>query len=424
MVYMKLILILLLSFCSSIAYANLNIYIQSPSAILINAETGKILYEKKAHKPLFPASITKIATALYALQRGPLKLDKMIKADQDSIGAISSKAKEKSGYQKPAYWLEFGGTHMGIKRGEVLSLKDLFFGMMVISANDAANLIAKEISGSVPDFVTELNAYLKTLGCENTYFMNPHGLHHPDHVTSAYDMALITQEAMKYPFFQEIASTVSYKRPKTNKQEPAMMAQSNRLIRSGKYYYEPTILGKTGYHSLARHTLVAVAERNGRKLIAVVMNAPKAKDKYKDIKTLFEAAFQEQKMEMELVQSGPIEIQRDIDSASPSILKVYIKKPCILEYYPSEKPTVDVNVNWVPLDLPIRKNQNVGTLSFIIDKTKQVDVPLFSQVEIKATLWARLPAFIKEANPWTYFGALGLLLTLFLRSFLKKVRAY
>ena len=162
MVYMKLILMLLLSICSSIAYANLNISIQSPSAILINAETGKILYEKKAHKPLFPASITKIATALYALQRGPLKLDKMIKADQDSIGAISSKAKEKSGYQKPAYWLEFGGTHMGIKRGEVLSLKDLFFGMMVISANDAANLIAKEIAGSVPDFVKELNAYLKT----------------------------------------------------------------------------------------------------------------------------------------------------------------------------------------------------------------------------------------------------------------------
>src|SRR6185437_6437502 len=142
--------------------------------------------------------------------------------------------------------------------GEEMPLKEYLYGMMVRSGNDAANVIAEYVSGSIPTFMQELNDYLKQIGCLNTTFCNPHGLHHPDHKTTAFDMALLTREAMKNPVFREIVSTVRHKRPKTNKRPAAVLVQTNRIIKSGTQYYYPKAIGvKTGYHSRAQNTLVA-----------------------------------------------------------------------------------------------------------------------------------------------------------------------
>ncbi len=123
---------------------------------------------------------------------------------------------------------------MGLKKGEVMSLRHLLYGAMLVSANDAANVIAKYVGGSVSEFMDELNGYLHSLGAEDTHFMNPHGLFHPEHQTTASDMALIASEAMRDPMFRKIVSTVHHTRPKTNKQEPTTMLQSNKLLKKGK----------------------------------------------------------------------------------------------------------------------------------------------------------------------------------------------
>jgi D-alanyl-D-alanine carboxypeptidase (penicillin-binding protein 5/6) len=121
--------------------------------------------------------------------------------------------------------------------------------------------------------MTQLNDYVKRLGCTSTTFYNPHGLHHPKQQTTAYDLAVITQDALKNPVFREMVATVRYTRPKTNKQEPSTLVQTNRLLRTGPFYYPKAIGVKTGYYSLAGNNLVAAAKDGERTLIAVVLKA-------------------------------------------------------------------------------------------------------------------------------------------------------
>ena len=134
---------------------------------------------------------------------------------------------------------------MGLKAGESMPLKALFYGLMLSSGNDAANVIAEHVSGSVPNFMKELNSYLKSKGIRETSFYNPHGLPHEDHKTTAYDMAMIAKESMKHPFFREVVKTVNYERPQTNKQPPSMLVQSNKLLKSGACFYRSSKVSVT-----------------------------------------------------------------------------------------------------------------------------------------------------------------------------------
>jgi serine-type D-Ala-D-Ala carboxypeptidase (penicillin-binding protein 5/6) len=398
----------------NLVYSELTISINSPSAILMDAKTGVILYQKNAHEAHYPASITKVATALFALENAPLNFDKLIKADQDSIGAISSVDKKRSNYQKPSYWLEFGGTHMGIKRGELLSLKELFYGMMVISANDAANLIAKEVSGDIPVFVDQMNLYLEGIGARDTYFKNPHGLHHPEHHTTAYDMALITKEALKHPFFLEIASSVKHQRPKTNKQNPTMMIQSNRLLRKGNYYYAPAVLGKIGYHSDAKHNIVSVAENNGRTLIAVIMNTESGEDRYEDTKKMYEAAFSEEKKIVEYLKVDNIAVKRQLDKGNPSTLHTFVKQGFSLSFFPSEEPTVLVKVRWEKLDLPVEQGEQVGVIDFYVNEyVTPVTISLYASHAIDEGIWVGVVNYFKDYK-WFLFSFFAGVILLFL----------
>src|SRR5690606_37302020 len=108
----------------------------------------------------------------------------------------------------PSYWDEWDGTKMGIKIGEQFSMETLLYGLMMLSGNDAANVLAETVSGTIPRFLEELNEYMRSLGCHSTFFNNPHGLHHQEHCTTAYDLALITRRALQHPKFCEIVSTL------------------------------------------------------------------------------------------------------------------------------------------------------------------------------------------------------------------------
>lgn len=145
--------------------------VNAESALLINADTGAVLYEKNADTLRYPASVTKVATGLFALKMAGNNMDVKIAAEQDAIGSVTEEAHRRSNYTLPNYWLIPSASHIGIKKGEELSFRDLMYGLMVASGDDAANVIAMHVSGTVPDFMTALNAYLKEIGCKKRPFI-------------------------------------------------------------------------------------------------------------------------------------------------------------------------------------------------------------------------------------------------------------
>ena len=235
--------------------------IEVQSAVLMDLNTEAVLYSKNANTQLYPASITKIMTALVAIESG--KLDSKIQFSENAV-----------------YNLEEGSSHVGIQVGEVLSMRRALYGLMLESANDVANGIAETVGGSISGFADLMNAKAAELGCVNTHFTNPHGLQNEEHYTCARDMALITQAALKHPTFQKIAGTTNYTCPKTNKvDEERYWYNHNQMIqKDAEYYYEGCFGGKTGFTSDALNTLVSYAKKDGRTLICVELHV-NGKDK-------------------------------------------------------------------------------------------------------------------------------------------------
>lgn len=279
--FIVVILILLLLIVSlSFSYAN-EPDISSKAVILIDAETGEILFEKNAHDKMYPASTTKIMTGILALENCELN-EKVTVAREATLG--------------------INGSHIALEPGEVLSMQDLLYALLIESANDAAKAIAIHISGSVEEFAELMNNKAKELGAENTSFVNPNGLHDDEHVTSAYDLALITNYAMKNEAFAEIVKEYLYTIDITNKKtEPRYLKSSNRLLYSddkilvdGKYvpikYYGVQGV-KTGYTAQAQSCLVSAATRDNRTLITVVLKSA-GRNVYIDTQKLFNYGFE------------------------------------------------------------------------------------------------------------------------------------
>lgn len=331
----------------------LELEIKASSAILMNAETGAILFEKQAHTPVYPASITKVATALYVLEQAEGRLDEKV-----TVSAEALKQKTAPLSEAPSHWLESDGTMMWLLKGELLSREALLYGLMLVSGNDAANVLAESTAGTIPAFVEGMNQYLQQIGCQRTCFQNPHGLHHPEHYTTAYDMGLITKKALEKQKFREVIQTQTYKKPKTNKQPAGEIVTTNPLIKPGAHFYPKAIGGKSGFHSNAKCNMVAVAEHEGRTLIAVVMGCEKRQERYRDIKRLFETAFAEQKVQKTLLQTDACFVHKVQGASMP--LKAGLSKELSLCFYPAEEPTYKAFVHWNIPSLPIQKKQKVG----------------------------------------------------------------
>jgi serine-type D-Ala-D-Ala carboxypeptidase (penicillin-binding protein 5/6) len=390
------------------ASGSLGFRVKADAYILMDAKSGKVLAEKKSDKQYFPASITKVATALYALKKEAF-LDHMVLARRAELGAISPQEKVKSHYKLPSYWIEFASSHIGLKVGEKVPFRDLYYGMMLESGNDAANVIAAFVSGSVPKFIEELNVYLKDLGCRNTNFNNPHGLHHPEHVTTAYDLALITKESLKNPFFRKVVSSLKYTKGKTNKQNSTGFFQSNRLLKRGKYYYPKAIGVKAGYTIITKHTFIAAAEDNGRELICVLLKNKKAKDNYLDAINLFEHGFKEEKKEKLLFTKGKQEkLILDLTAFDKKV-PVYLKDDVSVLTYSSHNPLIKAFVNWHSLTLPVEKDQMVGEL-FIKNQENKIlsSAPLFALERVDTTLKQKISNidFWAKANHSLIFSVL------------------
>lgn len=219
--------------------------------------TGKILYEKNAREKRYPASTTKIMTAILALEHR--SLTDTLAVSYDAISTV------------PA-----GYSHANLQLDEVLTMEQLLNVLLIPSANDAANVIAEDIAGSVESFASMMNTKAREIGCENTNFVNPNGVHNENHYSTAYDLALIGRYAMKNDIFRKIVSTVRYTLPTTNKydKENRAFVNTNRLVneKSGQYYKYTTGI-KTGYTDAAGNCIVASAKKDDMELICVIMGA-------------------------------------------------------------------------------------------------------------------------------------------------------
>ncbi len=354
----------------TIAAEPLRCDVVAPIAILINEETGKVLFEKNADKSWHPASTTKIATALYVLRKMEGALDTKVVASYNAVSAVSSAIRRNSG-KHPSYRLEFGGTHMGIKVGEELDIRTLLYGLLLSSGNDAANVLGEAVCGSIPVFIEELNAFLLSIGCEHTHFSNPHGLTDEAHQTTARDLAYMAQEAMKNPIFQEMVSTERYERKETNKQPSFWLAHTNGLIRKGNKYYYPYATGvKTGYTMKAGFNAVTSAQRGDRKLIGVVCGCDEVGKRYRSLIQMFEAAFQEEKKTRQLLSKEHDFFHQSIVGAKNQ-LDAFLEEDVFVSYYPSEEQEFFLDIVWFSQPLPIVKGEEVGVLRLLNIEKKE-----------------------------------------------------
>lgn len=365
----------ILSFCKS-----LHINVPCKSAILMNADNGKILYAKNPYDRFFPASTTKIATALYVLETVSDVHQKVV-VTPECLQMIDSQEKHDQ-YDCDPHILEPDGTMLGLYGSLTISLKDLLYGALLCSGNDAANVLAASLSGSIPRFMEELNNYLRSIGCKNTSFRNPHGLHFPEHYSSAYDLAQIAKQGLKNELFCEIVSSPIYQ-PEFRK---SPIKQYNQLVLPKKKFYYPKAVGiKTGYTQKAGYNLVAAAKGKERNLIAVILGCEKSQDRYKASIQMFETAFEERKCKRVFFKQGQ-EFEKKIKGAKDSLF-AYIKEDVMIEFFPSEKEEVKLYIDWEPLNLPIQKNQKVGEM---IVKEKDLCLssqPLYAKDSVKTTFF-------------------------------------
>ncbi len=227
--------------------------IEAASATVMDLDTGAFLYSKQATEKQYPASITKIMTTLLLIEN----------CDLNSEITFSEIVND----------LEEGSSNIGIKTGETLTLLDSAYAIMLASANDVANGVAEYIGGSISGFADLMNEKAAELGCVNTHFSNPHGLYSEDHYTCAYDMALIAQAAYENETFREIIGTREYTIPETDlTDEERVLTNHHQMISpSSEYYQEWCTGGKTGYTSQCLNTLVTFSERDGRRLVSVIL---------------------------------------------------------------------------------------------------------------------------------------------------------
>lgn len=357
--------------------------IHGDSGILYNPDTGAILFEKEAHTQRYPASITKVSVALLALKLAGDNCESKVIASPEALKMSSEEAKKKSNYTLPSWHLEPDGVRVGIKAGEQMTLRTFLEGMLIRSGNDAANVVADNLGPTIPVFMEQLNVLLKDIGCKNTTFNNPSGLHHPNHMTTAYDMALITAEALKYPIFCEIVSKPLFIRPKSNKQAAATFVQTNRLMRPGKLYYPKAIGVKTGWHSKARKTFIGAARSNGRTLIVVLLGYQDRNAVFSDAIKMFEAAFNQPQVERVFLKAGPQTFTQQLAQAEEPV-RTYLKENLSLSYFPAEDPKVKCLLYWQPLQMPIHKDQVVGELHLVSDRGHVLKkAPLLAQNGLK-----------------------------------------
>ena len=381
------------------------------SVLLMDLNTGKIMYALNEHKECYPASLTKVMTALLALEaieEGRLSLDDAITAGEVVLT------------------LPPGSRTDGIKVGETMSLRSLLYILLVPSANEAADIIAEAVAGTVPAFVEAMNRKAAELGCQNTHFVNPHGFHSPDHYTSAWDMYLITQEAMKYPAFMTICDTRSYTIPATNLRPEHEIHTTNGLIDNWRYgprFRNPEAHGvKTGSTTEAGYCLVSTAQRGSMRLLSVIMGTENVRledgttDRlsFSETTRLFQWGFENFRYATiinaeDVVADAPVSLSRTETVSAVATESAEALLPVKLD--PSMLERV-VTFTEDPFEAPVEEGQSLGTVELRYDGVSYGTVPLkaASGAERSGLMAAQKAAaeFFQKPAVWAVGGVVAL----------------
>ncbi|MGJ7034847.1 D-alanyl-D-alanine carboxypeptidase family protein [Anoxybacillus eryuanensis] len=343
---------------------------EARSAILIERDTGAILYEKNAYEPLPPASMTKIMTMLLvmeAIDQGKLKLDERVRASE--------------------YAASMGGSQIFLEPGEEMTVDDLLKGVAIGSGNDASVALAERIAGSEEAFVHMMNEKARELGLKHTAFENTTGLPAKNHYSTAYDMAMMAKELLKYDLITKYTGTYEdYLREHTDKK--FWLVNTNRLV---KFY--PGVDGlKTGYTSEAKYCLTATAKKGNMRVIAVVFGAPTPKARNAQITKMLDYAFSHYETKP-LYKKGETIALLPVSKGKKKAVAAVTSEPISVLLKKGEK-SESVQTKWKlneKVKAPVKKGEVLGTL--VIKKD--------GAVIAKSSLVAKEP--VEEANMWELF---------------------
>ena len=352
-----------ISICNFVHAENDEINIYSPSAILIDQDSGRILYEKNIHEKMYPASLTKVLTAIIVLENCNL----------EEICTVSYDAVMKVG---------FGYVTANLQIGEELTVEQLLNLIMVSSSNDASHVLAEHVSGSLEDFAILMNKKAKELGCVNSNFTNPSGAHDENHYSSAYDLSLIGRYAMQNENFRELVRKTFYQLSATNKypKDDRIFTTTNELLvsnsnnRSDNYYYKYATGIKTGFTTPAAYCLMASSEKEGLNFISVVLGAGQTIDglsaRYIDTKNLFDYGYSSYSLKQIAKKYSVIETvtisnatkdTKKLDLIIDDDISATVKAQSLNVLI---KPEIEITAD---LKAPIAKNSIIGTVHYTVD---------------------------------------------------------
>lgn len=331
--------------------------ITAPNLILGETNTTRILYERNADEKIYPASLTKLMTAILVVEN--CELDEIVTVSEKAVFSVPS-----------------GYVNANLQVGEELTVEDLLYVMLIPSANDAANALAEHVGGSIESFSTMMNTRAKELGCTGSNFTNPSGLHEKTHYTTARDLYLISKEAITKPTIKKIIKTIRYTLPETNKYTDTKMKRvfitTNYMIRSNltQYYCDYCIGGKTGYTGEAKNCVVEYAQKDGIELIAVVMgeNTSVKGKKFLGAKTMFEYAFKNYKNEKVATANKKYEtIKINNGTKETRNLDVVYKEDVNILKEVENSNEIEKSVEYTNVTAPIQKGNVVGKITYKYD---------------------------------------------------------
>ena len=356
--------------------------IYSPCALLMDYNSGKILYEKNINDKMYPASLTKIMTAIIVIEN--CNLDDVAIVSYDAVMDIP-----------------FGYVTANLQIGEELTVEQLLNVLMVGSSNDAAIVLAEHVSGSVEDFAKLMNDKAKELGCQNTNFVNPNGEHDENHYSTAYDLAIISRYAMQYDTFRNIVSKTVYKLPATNKydKDDRYFTTTNYLLvtnnnsRTDNYYYKYATGIKTGFTTPAGNCLVASSKKDNFELISVVLGGGQTKDglsqRYLDTIALFDYGYDNyvfkglakkdniiQTIKIKNATKNTKQLEAIISDDIYALIKKENKDSSIL-------PEVKLKDN---LKAPIKKGDVIGSVKYTAEGI-DYEADLIANNDVKKSYW-------------------------------------
>jgi D-alanyl-D-alanine carboxypeptidase (penicillin-binding protein 5/6) len=354
---------------------DLNLASNAKSAILMEASTGEVIFEKNSHEKLHPASMTKMMSMLLILEN----IEKGV-INWDDIVTVSSNASS------------MGGSQILLETNEQMSVSDLFKGIAVASGNDAVVAMAEKIAGTEEEFVNMMNKRANELGLTDTNFKNCHGLDDANHYSSASDMAKIAMELVKHEKLFEYTSIYEdYLREGTDRK--FWLVNTNKLVR----FYSGADGLKTGYTGEAGFCLTATAKRNGMRIIAVVMGEPDSKTRTSDVSSMLDYAFAQYETETFLSTESILDTI-NINKGKKEFVNIVPKENVtILNKKTDNKKNATYNLEMYDMKLPLKKGDTVGKLSVYVDDNlyRNIDVTVSDDIE-KADILTLYGRYLKK----------------------------